>query len=94
MPSSGNPAEGETVARCNHQNIIDNPHITVWFFSKRFEIFFNDVLKSQWDLEDWWYRFVWQHRGSVHVYGIGKRKHAPEIQGGIKSIGHLISNVH
>jgi hypothetical protein len=36
MPSSGNPAEGETVAKCNHQNIIDNPHIAVWFFSKRF----------------------------------------------------------
>ena len=46
MPSSGNHAEGETAARCNHQNIIDNPHIAVWFFSKRFEIFFNDILKN------------------------------------------------
>jgi len=52
MPSSGNHAEGETVARRNHQNIIDNPHIAVWFFSKRFEIFFNDVLKHQWGLEN------------------------------------------
>ena len=43
MPSSENPTERETVAKCN-QNIIDNPHIAVWFFSKRFEIFFNDVL--------------------------------------------------
>ncbi|EXX58458.1 hypothetical protein RirG_197800 [Rhizophagus irregularis DAOM 197198w] len=50
MPSSGN---SETSAKHHHQNIVDNPHIAVWFFSKRFEIFFNDVLKQQWDLEDW-----------------------------------------
>ena len=79
MPSSGNHAEGETVARRNHQNIIDNPHIAVWFFSKWFEIFFNDVLKPQWDLEYWWYRFEWQHRGSIHVHEIGKKWNAPEI---------------
>jgi hypothetical protein len=62
-----------------HQNIIDNPHIAAWFFSKRFEIFFNDVLKPQWDLEDWWFRYEWQHRGSAHVHGIGKRRNVPVI---------------
>ncbi len=36
----------ETLAKCHNQNIIDNPHITVWFFYKRFEIFFNDILKK------------------------------------------------
>jgi len=46
-------------ASANHQNIVDNPHIAVWFFNKRFEIFFNDILKKQWDLENWWYRFEW-----------------------------------
>src|SRR5437016_6272936 len=71
--------DSESSAKHRNQNIIDNPHIAVWFFSKRFEIFFNDVLKKQWDLEDWWYRFEWQHRGSVHVHGIGKRRNAPEI---------------
>jgi hypothetical protein len=64
----------------HHQNIVDNPHVAVWFFHKRFEIFFNDVLKKQWNLEDWWYRFEWQHRGSVHVHGIGKRRNAPVIE--------------
>jgi len=80
MPSSGN-AEGnaEVSAKRHHQNIVDNPHIAVWFFNKRFEIFFNDVLKKQWNLEDWWYRFEWQHRGSVHVHGIGKIRNAPII---------------
>ena len=61
------------------QNIIDNPHIATWFFNKRFETFFNDVLVKQWELEDWWYRFEWQHRGSVHVHGIGKKRNAPAI---------------
>ena len=49
MPTNGN---FETSAKQHNQNIINNPHIMVWFFSKRFEIFFNDVLKVQWDLED------------------------------------------
>jgi len=39
IPSSG----GET---SNHQNIVNNLHIAIWFFNKRFEIFFNDVLKK------------------------------------------------
>ena len=32
------------------------------------------------DLEDWWYRFEWQYRGSVHVHGIGKRGDVPELE--------------
>lgn len=31
-------------------------------------------------MEDWWFRFEWQHHGSVHVHGIGKRKNAPTIE--------------
>jgi DNA replication protein DnaC len=38
------------------------------------------VLIKKWNLEDWWYRFEWQHRGSVHVHGIGKIKNAPKIE--------------
>jgi len=44
MPSSSKKKRTGS-AECNHQNIVDNPHIAIWFFSKRFEIFFNDVLK-------------------------------------------------
>jgi len=36
-------------------------------------------LKPAWELEDWWYRYEWQHRGSVHVHGIGKKRNAPII---------------
>ena len=63
-----------------HKNLVDNPHIAAWFFNKRFEIFFNCVLKKHWNLEEWWYRFEWQHRDSVHVHGIAKIRDGPTIE--------------
>ena len=73
-----NRDEAESAKR-RQQNLIDNPHIATWFFNKRFETFFNEVLVKQWELGDWWYHFEWQHRGSVHVHGIGKKRNAPII---------------
>ncbi|CAG8502458.1 12012_t:CDS:2, partial [Cetraspora pellucida] len=91
--SSGYYEERET-SRQHCQNIINNPHIISWFFNKQFEIFFENVLKRQWELEDWWYRFEWQHRGSVHVHEIGKRQNAPEINWTqMKENENLISEV-
>src|SRR5881398_882029 len=73
-----NLEEGESANLC-HKNLVNNPHIAAWFFNKRFKIFFNDVLKKQWNLEDWWYRFEWQYHGSVHVHGIEKIRNGPKI---------------
>ena len=56
MESDHNGDEAES-AKQRQQNLIDNPHIATWFFNKRFETFFNDVLVKQWELDDWWYRF-------------------------------------
>ena len=80
MPSTENSTEETEMTRHYHQNVINNPHIVAWFFNKRFETFLNDVLRRKWNLEDYWYRFEWQHRGSVHVHGIGKIRNAPEIE--------------
>lgn len=79
MPQVENSEDIEA-SKIHYKNLVENPHIAAWFFNKRFEIFFNDVLKRQWNLEDWWYRFEWQHRGSVHVHGIGKIQNAPSIE--------------
>ena len=45
--------DGEISAKKRQENIMKNPHIATWFFNKRFDKFFNDVLKPCWDLEDW-----------------------------------------
>src|SRR3989440_1844252 len=79
MQDEGHSREETEAAKQRQKNLIENPHMASWFFSKRFEIFFHEVLKKYWDLEDWWYRYEFQHRGSVHVHGIGKRKNAPKI---------------
>jgi hypothetical protein len=58
MLEDGYSAADESISSETRQkNIINNPHIATWFFHRRFENFFNDVLKPRWDLEDWWYRF-------------------------------------
>ena len=80
MSPNENVTEGSESNRQNHQNVVNNPQIVAWFFNKRFETFFNDVLIKCWDLEDWWYRYEWQHRGSVDVHGIGKIQNAPVIE--------------
>ncbi len=79
MPDGNNSEECDS-AKQWQQNIIENSHITTWFFDKCFNTFFCDVLIKQWDLEDFWYRYEWQHRGSIHVHKIGKRKNAPKIE--------------
>src|ERR1700722_4315034 len=80
MPRNESNVERPGSVKQNHQNVVNNPQIVAWFFNKRFEIFFNDVLVKHWDLEDWWYRYEWQHRGSAHVHGIGKIRNAPVIE--------------
>ncbi len=59
MPEDRYSDDESILAKKRQQNLIKNPHIATWFFNKRFENFFKDVLKSRWDLEDWWYRFEW-----------------------------------
>jgi hypothetical protein len=80
MPSNEDSTEEAGSVKSNQQNVIDNPHFADWFFCKRFELFFKYVLKPQWDLEDWWYRFEYQHRGSIHVHRIAKKRNASTIE--------------
>lgn len=44
-------------AKQRQQNVIENSHIATWLFNKRFEKFFNNILISQWNIEDFWYRY-------------------------------------
>ena len=94
MVDKENMEEGSNSAQKRQQNLVNNPHVAAWFFNRRFEWFLQDVLTEQWGFEDYWYQFEWQHRGSVHVHGIGKIKNAPSINWNeIKSNENDIKNV-
>lgn len=61
------------------QNVINNPHIIDWFFTKRVESFIKywlyDILKAEWH----WYRYEYQARGSIHCHGTAKLKTDPGL---------------
>src|SRR6184192_595270 len=80
MLQVGSSLSDQELNKSRRRNLIDNPHLAAWYFEKRFKLFMEKVLIPKWNLDDWWYRFEWQHRGSTHVHGIGKRKDAPMIE--------------
>ena len=61
------------------QNVIDNPHLTDWFFVQRLGHFIKYWLYDTLDAEWHWYRFEYQARGSVHCHGIAKLKSDPGL---------------
>ena len=61
-------------------NLIDNPAIASWFFHEKIQkyikTFYTDILGAV----DFWFRYEWQHRGSVHVHGLVWLKDAPQME--------------
>ena len=62
------------------QAVIDNPHLTDWFFKRRLEEFIKHWLNGAMDAEWFWYRFEYQARGSIHAHGCAKLKNDPDIR--------------
>lgn len=58
----------------------ENPLITAWFFQKRVKAFLTGVVKQCFEVEDFWYRFEWQWRGSPHVHGVLWLKNGPKFE--------------
>lgn len=61
------------------QNVINNPHITNWFFTQRLENFIKHWLYRSLNAEWHWYRFEYQARGSIHCHGVAKLKNDPGL---------------
>ena len=61
------------------QNVINNPHLVDWFFSQRLERSLKHWLYETMDAEWHWYRFEYQHRGSIHCHGTAKLKNDPGL---------------
>ncbi|XP_028417584.1 uncharacterized protein LOC114542031 [Dendronephthya gigantea] len=62
------------------QAVIDNPHLTDWFFMQRLQKFIKHWLEGVLDAEWFWYRFEYQARGSIHAHGCAKLKNDPDIR--------------
>ena len=60
-------------------NVINNPHLVDWFFTKRVEEFIKEWLYNCLDAEWHWYRYEYQARGSIHCHGIAKLKSDPGL---------------
>ena len=59
--------------------VINNPHITDWYFTKRLSDLSKHWLYDQMDAEWHWYRFEYQSRGSTHAHGCAKLKSDPGL---------------
>jgi hypothetical protein len=54
--------------------VIDNPHLTDWFFMQRLQKFVRHWLNGILDAEWHWHRFEYQARGSIHCHRCAKLK--------------------
>ena len=59
--------------------VIDNPHLTDWYFKQRLDDYIRYWLKGVLDAEWYWFRFEYQARGSIHAHGCAKLKNDPDI---------------
>ena len=74
-----NGSKSEMLAEERRQNVINNPHLVDWFFSQRLDNFVKHWLYETMDAEWHWYRFEYQHRGSIHCHGTAKLKNDPGL---------------
>ena len=71
--------EGDATPESRRKNVINNPHITDWFFTQRLENFIKYWLYSSLGAAWHWYRFEYQARGSIHCHGVAKLKNDPGL---------------
>lgn len=71
--------DSNNTAENKRQNVINNPHITDYFFTQRLENFIKHWLYNSLEAEWHWYRFEYQARGSIHCHGVAKLKNDPGL---------------
>ena len=80
MPSHIPGAQEDATSYCRRMtDLNNNPAIAAFYFQKRWEIFFAEVLKPKFKVKYYWWRYEWQHRGSSHVHGFLWLENAPSI---------------
>ncbi|KAK3907153.1 ATP-dependent DNA helicase [Frankliniella fusca] len=70
-----------SLSNAEKSNLISqNPLIADTFFYLRSKFFLEKCFKQQFDVTDIWYRYEFQHRGSIHLHGLAWLKDAPSIK--------------
>ena len=67
-------SENDRTAEHRHQNVVNSPHITNWFFTQGLEKVIKFWSNNLLNAEEYWYRFEYQARGSIHCHGVAKLK--------------------
>ncbi|XP_067930922.1 uncharacterized protein [Watersipora subatra] len=70
----------DTDNRTIAQAIAHSPLTVDSYLGVRFDTFFKHFLTPYFLIDDYWYRFEWQHRGSLHVHGLAWLQNAPNTQ--------------
>ena len=60
-------------------SVINNPHLTDWYFYARLSDFIRHWLQDELGAEWYWYRYEYQARGSTHAHGCAKLKNDPGL---------------
>ena len=55
-------------------SVINNPHLTDWFFTSKVSDFVQSWLHDVLDADWYWLRYEYQARGSTHAHGCAKLK--------------------
>ena len=74
------PTDPREAKMWRKQNIIDYPHIVAQYMHLRNTIFRKEILENGMNVEDYWFIYEWQHRGSAHVHGFIWLKGAPKME--------------
>ena len=65
--------------------ISENPLVFDTYFFMKSKYFMDNCFSKFFGVKDLWYRYEYQHRGSIHLHGIAWFKDAPKINGNLTS---------
>ena len=63
-------AMGREKMRIAVENLRDNLYIAVYHFYKRFNLFIRHILMPKFGVIDYWNRYKWQGRRSLHSHRV------------------------
>jgi hypothetical protein len=74
------PADDHAAYRRHASDLNDNPALAAYYFKKRWDVFFETIVKQKLRIKDYWWRFEWQNRGSSHIHGFLWLEDAPKVE--------------